>query len=115
MFDINRICQLAGLEVPAGSNVITEGAAQASKVITESADAGEVVYEMDDRVLMAEAKKAEARLVEHEIRMAVREEISQILNNLEHGSRWIYGTKENQPKNSKMGQISRGGFGIGFR
>jgi hypothetical protein len=47
--------------------------------------------------------------------MAVREEISQILNNLEHGSRWIYGTKENQPKNSKVGQISRGGFGIGFR
>lgn len=115
MFDINRICQLAGLEVQPGSNVITETASKKSQVVTESAKRGEVVYEMDDRVLMAEAKKAETRLVEHEIRMAIREEISQILNNLEHGSRWIYGTKENQPKNSKVGQISRGGFGIGFR
>lgn len=115
MFDINRICQLAGLEVQGGSNVITETGTKTKEVIAESADSGEVVYEMDDKVLMAEAKKAEARLVEHEIRMAIREEISQILNGLEHGSRWIYGTKENQPKNSKIGQISRGGFGIGFR
>ena len=62
-----------------------------------------------------QAKRAEKNLVEHDFRMAVREEIGQILNGLEHGSRWIYGTKENQPRNSKMGQITRGGLGIGFK
>ena len=116
MFDINRICQLAGLEAPAGSNVIREGARPARKLVNESANRDlDVVYEIDDRELMAEAKRAEKNLVEHDFRMAVREEIGQILNGLEHGSRWIYGTKENQPRNSKMGQVSRGGFGIGFK
>jgi hypothetical protein len=61
------------------------------------------------------AEDGEKNLVEHDFRKQVREEISQILNNLEHGSRWIYGTKENQPKNSRMGQITRGGLGIGFK
>jgi hypothetical protein len=117
MFDINRICQLAGLEAPAGSNIIRESKAPvARKSLNESAKSeSDVVYEMDDRELMAEAKRAEKNLVEHDFRMAVREEIGQILNNLEHGSRWIYGTKENQPQNSKMGQITRGGLGIGFK
>lgn len=116
MFDINRICQLAGLEAPAGSNIIRENAQRPRKLVNESADRDlDVVYEIDDRELMAEAKRAEKNLVEHDFRMAVREEIGQILNGLEHGSRWIYGTKENQPRNSKMGQISRGGFGIGFK
>ena len=116
MFDINRICQLAGLEAPAGSNVIRENSQRPRKLVKESADRDlDVVYEIDDRELMAEAKRAEKNLVEHDFRMAVREEIGQILNGLEHGSRWIYGTKENQPRNSKMGQISRGGFGIGFK
>ncbi len=117
MFDINRICQLAGLEAPAGSNVIREGRSPAArKLVNESANRDlDVVYEIDDRELMAEAKRAEKNLVEHDFRMAVREEIGQILNGLEHGSRWIYGTKENQPRNSRMGQISRGGLGIGFK
>lgn len=116
MFDIDRICQLAGLEAPA-SGVIREGAPRARKPLSESAkrDDREVVYEIDDRELVAEAKRAEKNLVEHDFRMQVREEIGQILNNLEHGSRWIYGTKENQPKNSRMGQIARGGLGIGFK
>ncbi len=116
MFDINRICQLAGLEAPAGSNVIREDARRPRKLVKESADRDlDVVYEIDDRELMAEAKRAEKNLVEHDFRMAVREEIGQILNGLEHGSRWIYGTKENQPRNSKMGQVTRGGLGIGFK
>ena len=103
MFDINRICQLAGLEAPA-SGVLRESAPRARKPLNESAkrDDREVVYEIDDRELMAEAKRAEKNLVEHDFRVQVREEISQIL-------------KENQPKNSRMGQISRGGFGIGFK
>ena len=114
MFDIDRICQLAGLEAPA-SGVIRESAPRARKPLNESRDDREVVYEIDDRELMAEAKRAEKNLVEHDFRMQVREEIGQILNNLEHGSRWIYGTKENQPRNSKTGQITRGGLGIGFK
>jgi hypothetical protein len=116
MFDINRICQLAGLEAPAGSNIIREGKAAPRKTLNESAKGDlDVVYEIDDRELMAEAKRAEKNLLEHDFRLAVREEINQILNGLEHGSRWIYGTKENQPKNSRMGQVVRGGLGIGFK
>jgi hypothetical protein len=114
MFDIDRICQLAGLEAPA-SGVLREGSTRSRQPLNESRDDREVVYEIDDRMLMAEAKRAEKSLVEHDFRKQVREEISQILNNLEHGSRWIYGVKENQPKLSRMGQIARGGLGIGFK
>ncbi len=79
-----------------------------------SMDADEVVYEVDEGELMeALVDMREKRLYESKMRSAVREELSDILNEMESGSRWIYGTKK--PSNSGAGKVARGFLGPGFR
>ena len=75
---------------------------------------GETVYEVDETQLMeALVDMREKRLEEGRVRSAIREELSQILNNREAGSRWLYGNR--QPGNSKKGSVARGFLGPGFR
>jgi len=74
----------------------------------------ETVYEVDEEELMeALVDMREKRLNESRMRSAVREELSDILNEMESGSRWIYGDKK--PSNSSKGNVSRGFLGPGFR
>jgi hypothetical protein len=74
----------------------------------------ETVYEVDEEELMeALVDMREKRLNESKIRSAVRQELSDILNEMESGSRWIYGDKK--PANSSKGKVSRGFLGPGFR
>jgi hypothetical protein len=50
------------------------------------------------------------RLEEATVRDAVRDEIKRALS--DKSSSWIYG--RNKPSASQVGQVSRGGFGVGF-
>jgi len=71
----------------------------------------DAVYEIDETEL-AEALvlMRQQRLEETHVRDTVRDEIRRALSD-KSGS-WVYGS--NKPTSSRMGQISRGGFGIGF-
>jgi len=85
----------------------------------------EGMYEMDDMYMeddamyeineeeLAEAlvSMRQANLDESYVRDAVREEIARALS--KRGASWLYG--KNQPTNSKIGQVVRGGYGIGFK
>ena len=71
----------------------------------------EEMYEIDEYALMeALVDMRQRRLEESNVRDAVREEIQRALS--DRSASWVYGS--NKPTNSRQGQISRGGFGIGF-
>ena len=158
-FDVNRICELAGLGAASGG-LMNEAAAPApakpaapaakappappAKPVTEedyaATDEGDYddlvmpeggayemdyndlvmpegdimddeMYEIDEYALMeALVDMRQRRLEESNVRDAVREEIQRALS--DRSASWVYGS--NKPTNSKQGQISRGGFGIGF-
>lgn len=72
----------------------------------------DMYYEIDEMQLMeALVSMRQQRLEESSVRDAVRDEIKRALS--EKGGSWVYGA--NQPRNSRLGQISKGGFGIGFK
>jgi hypothetical protein len=74
----------------------------------------ETVYEIDEMQLMeALVDMREQRLEEGKFRTKVRREISDVLNEMETGSRWIYGNKK--PSNSGKGSVAKGFLGPGFR
>lgn len=74
----------------------------------------EMVYEINETDLMeALVDMRERRLEESKVRSAVRSELSSIINEMESGSRWLYGNR--QPTNSGQGRVSRGFMGPGFR
>ena len=76
--------------------------------------AKETVYEIDEMQLMeALVDMREQRLEEGKFRTKVRREISDVLNEMETGSRWIYGNKK--PSNSGKGSVAKGFLGPGFR
>jgi len=76
--------------------------------------ADEMVYEINETDLMeALVDMRERRLEESKVRSAVRTELSSIINEMESGSRWLYGNR--QPSNSGLGKVSRGFMGPGFR
>jgi hypothetical protein len=76
--------------------------------------AKETVYEIDEMQLMeALVDMREQRLEEGKFRTKVRREISDVLNEMEAGSRWIYGNKK--PSNSGKGSVAKGFLGPGFR
>ena len=158
-FDVNRICELAGLGAASGG-LMSEAAAApapakaapaakappaapakpaapaakaapaaAAKPVAEDdytdTDEGdhyemggahgdimdEEMYEIDEYALMeALVDMRQRRLEESNVRDAVREEIQRALR--DRSGSWVYGA--NKPTNSKAGQVSRGGFGIGF-
>jgi len=72
----------------------------------------ESMYEIDEMEL-AEALVAmrQQRLEESTIRDAVRDEIKRALS--DRSGNWIYGS--NRPTASRVGQVTRGGFGFGFK
>jgi len=72
----------------------------------------DAMYEINEEEL-AEAlvSMRQANLDESYVRDAVREEIARALS--KRGASWLYG--KNQPTNSKIGQVVRGGYGIGFK
>ena len=72
----------------------------------------DMLYEIDEEEL-AEAlvHMRQTNLDESYVRDAVREEIARALRT--RGASWLYG--KNQPTNSKIGQVVRGGYGIGFK
>lgn len=72
----------------------------------------DAMYEINEEEL-AEAlvSMRQASLDESYVRDAVREEIARALS--KRGASWLYG--KNQPTNSKIGQVVRGGYGIGFK
>ena len=72
----------------------------------------DAMYEINEEEL-AEAlvSMRQANLDESYVRDAVREEIARALRT--RGASWLYG--KNQPTNSKIGQVVRGGYGIGFK
>ena len=72
----------------------------------------DAMYEIDEMQLMeALVGMRQQRLEEAPIRDAVRDEIKRALS--ERGASWMYGP--NKPTHSRVGQVSRGGFGIGFK
>ena len=80
----------------------------------DKAHSKETVYEIDEMQLMeALVDMREKRLEEGKFRSKVRREISDVLNEMESGSRWMYGNKK--PANSGKGSVSRGFLGPGFR
>lgn len=71
----------------------------------------DVIYDIDETELMeALVTMRQQRLEESSVRDTVRDEIRRALSD-KSGS-WVYGS--NKPAASRMGQISRGGFGVGF-
>jgi len=159
-FDVNRICELAGLGAASGG-LMNEAAAPAAPAkpmapgakappaapakptataaktapaapakpvaeedyaATDEGDHNDLVmpdgdimdnemYEIDEYALMeALVDMRQRRLEESNVRDAVREEIQRALS--DRSASWVYGA--NKPTSSKQGQISRGGFGIGF-
>jgi hypothetical protein len=71
----------------------------------------DVMYEIDETELMeALVGMRQQRLEEATVRDAVRDEIKRALS--DKSSSWIYG--RNKPSASQVGQVSRGGFGVGF-
>jgi hypothetical protein len=72
----------------------------------------DAMYEIDETELMeALVGMRQQRLEESAVRDAVRDEIRRALSD-KSGS-WVYGG--NKPTASSVGQVSRGGFGVGFR
>lgn len=156
-FDVNRICELAGLGAASGglmseaavapvpakpaapaakappaapAKAPAPGAAPAKPVaeedMYETADEGdhyemggshddimdEEMYEIDEYALMeALVDMRQRRLEESNVRDAVRDEIKRALS--DRSGSWVYGA--NKPTNSRPGQVTRGGLGIGFR
>ena len=77
-------------------------------------DETEVVYEVDETELMeALVDMREKRLFESKVRATVRNEIEDILNEMDAGSKWLYG--KNKPTASKNGSVARGFVGPGFK
>ena len=159
-FDVNRICELAGLGVASGGLMkeaaaapapakpaapvakapaappakLAVGGAKAPAVpVKEDEDMEEMgmdhmeemgmghyeedaiddgeMYEIDEYALMeALVDMRQRRLEESNVRDAVRDEIKRALS--DRSGAWVYGAKK--PTTSKAGQVSRGGFGIGF-
>ena len=71
----------------------------------------EEMYDIDEYALMeALVDMRQRRLEESNVRDAVRDEIKRALS--DRSGAWVYGAKK--PTTSKAGQVSRGGFGIGF-
>ena len=69
------------------------------------------MYEIDETELMeALVGMRQQRLEEATVRDAVRDEIKRALS--DKSSSWMYG--RNKPTASQIGQVSRGGAGIGF-
>lgn len=69
------------------------------------------MYEIDETELMeALVGMRQQRLEEATVRDAVRDEIKRALS--DKSSSWMYGS--NKPTASQIGQVSRGGAGIGF-
>lgn len=72
----------------------------------------DAMYDIDEMDL-AEALigMRQQRLEEASVRDTVRNEIQRALE--DRSGSWVYGS--NRPTASRVGQVSRGGFGIGFR
>ena len=139
--DLNRICELAGLG-STSRGVVSEAVAAVKPPVAgvkppvaavkppvaeydmfgdeeeymigdeEGSLDAEALYEIDEEEL-AEAlvHMRQTNLDESYVRDAVREEIARALS--KRGASWLYG--KNQPTNSKIGQVVRGGYGIGFK
>lgn len=72
----------------------------------------DAMYEIDEMQLMeALVGMRQQRLEESSVRDAVRDEIKRALS--EKGASWMFGP--NKPTRSSFGNVSRGGFGIGFK
>ncbi len=72
-----------------------------------------MVYEVnEDELMEALVDMRQARLNESRVRNTVRTEIEDILNEMESGSRWIYGDRKPTKAN---GKVTRGFLGPGFR
>jgi len=96
---------------PAGAK---EPVAEDEGMYMDEMYADEMVYEISETDLMeALVDMRENRLEESRVRSAVRTELSSIINDMESGSRWLYGNR--QPTNSSQGRVSRGFMGPGFR
>ena len=140
--DLNRICELAGLG-STSRGVVSEAVAAVKPPVAavkppvagvkppaagvkppvaeydmlgdddeEGSLDEEALYEIDEEEL-AEAlvHMRQTNLDESYVRDAVREEIARALRT--RGASWLYG--KNQPTNSKIGQVVRRGYGIGFK
>ena len=74
-------------------------------------------YYVDEIELMESlANMRETRLMESKVRDVIRNELDEILEQMEakgQTASWVYGN--NKPTNSKKGQIARGFKGIGFK
>lgn len=80
---------------------------------TAYADEESMVYEVDEEELMeALVDMRQTRLNESRVRSTVRTEIEDILNEMESGSRWLYGNRKPTKAN---GNVTRGFLGPGFR
>ena len=80
---------------------------------TAYADEESMVYEVDEEELMeALVDMRQTRLNESRVRSTVRTEIEDILNEMESGSRWLYGNRKPAKAN---GNVTRGFLGPGFR
>lgn len=87
----------------------TEGAAYETAHVEDEG----MVYEVDEEELMeALVDMRQARLNESRVRNTVRTEIEDILNEMESGSRWLYG---NRKPGKAGGKVTRGFLGPGFR
>jgi hypothetical protein len=92
-FDQGRMLQLAGIPAAPEEKVLSEGTSDVNK--TDKRD----------------------RLVETQLRAAIRKEIAAILEKLEEEgteSKWMH-RSIGRPQNSKDGQITRGFLGLGFK
>jgi hypothetical protein len=70
------------------------------------------MYEIDEMSLMeALVDMRQRRLEEATVRETVQDEIRRALSD-KSGS-WVYGA--NKPGASRVGQVARGGFGVGFK
>lgn len=70
------------------------------------------VYEIDETDLMeALVHMRQQRLEESSARDVIRDEIKRALS--DRSGSWVYGS--NKPTGSRIGLVSRGGFGIGFK
>ena len=71
--------------------------------------------ELRREILAMRKNRNRESLEEQNLRKAIRNEISHILNDvdLNISGGWVYG--KNKPQNSKKGNVARGFFGIGFK
>ena len=92
-FDQSRMLHLAGIPADSKEKVLSESASDVNTEVKQ------------------------VKLVETQLRAAIRKEIAAILEKLEEegtDSKWMH-KSIGRPQNSKDGQITRGFLGLGFK